>query len=267
MQVFFKSFQYISCALLIHSIHIPSAFAMHIILDPGHGGNDKGATQGSITESQITLQISKILAEKLRNQGKFTVTLTRKSDTFISLEERASIANTTGDVFLSIHVNSSPDTKIHGSEIYFQNQLQPDEESLFLASRENKNLKLERAVVRSVSLALKDKKNINPEVQSIVEDLERNTRLKLSGVLAEQLFYNWSGDPAKKHQSIRQAPFFVVSNVEKPAALIEVGYISNTAEAERLMNPEYQEKIAEGLFKALAHFKDFVDKPDNKSLN
>ncbi|MCB0349741.1 MAG: N-acetylmuramoyl-L-alanine amidase [Bdellovibrionales bacterium] len=243
-----------------------TSLAMHVVLDPGHGGRDTGATQGKIAESEITLKIANIVAKQLLNDSRFTVSLTRKDDSYISLEERATIANKKGDLFLSIHVNSSTDSRVHGQEIYFQNQLPPNQESLFLASRENQNVKIDRYVPKATSPALANKK-LNADVRSIIEDLERNHRFKLSGLLAEKLYYSWQDDSQQKSNAIRQAPFFVVSNVDKPSVLIEVGYLTNAREAKKLMSPDHQEQIADNIYRAILSFKESLDKPTNKSLN
>lgn len=252
---------------LVMGFSAPLAWALHVVLDPGHGGSDRGTSHKGVTESEITLKVSQLIAEELKSDGRFRVTLTRQSDTYLSLEDRVEIANKNGDVFLSIHVNSSPDPDIRGQEIYFQNQLPPDEESLFLASRENMSTRPQQNQPRSVSLALKGKPHLNSDVRAIIGDLERNHRFKLSSIFTEKLFYNWLGDKARNHSPIRQAPFFVVSNVEKPAALIEIGYLTNKHDAARLTDPAYQKKIAKGIYKALLNFKEFIDKPIPKSLD
>jgi len=254
-----------------------SAVALHIVLDPGHGGNDKGASRGGITESKITLSVAELVAQELKRDNQFKVTLTRTSDTFLTLEDRATFANKVGDLFLSIHVNSSSDPKARGHEIYFQNQLAPDQESLFLASRENALARADAKVARQVSFNIKSRPHLNSDVRAIVEDLERNHRLRLSAQLAESLYENWQGDHLMRRQPIRQAPFFVVSNVDRPAALIEIGYLSNEKEALRLTNPEYQKKIASGIYQAILQFKkvsqlkshadkEVVDKSNTSSL-
>jgi N-acetylmuramoyl-L-alanine amidase len=255
-----------ACAFCSLLFNIPTAHALHVILDPGHGGTDRGATRGTISESQITLTVSELVANELKKDGRFKVTLTRTNNTYVSLEERASIANTQGDLFLSIHVNSSSDPKARGHEIYFQNQLPPDQESLYLASRENSN-SADAQVARQVSLALKDRPQLNQDVRAIVEDLERNHRLQMSGRFTESLYEHWTGDQLHRRQTIRQAPFFVVSNIDKPAALIEIGYLTNDTESKKLTDTEYQKKVARGIYKAILNFKEVMDKPSPKSLN
>jgi N-acetylmuramoyl-L-alanine amidase len=126
---------------------------------------------------------------------------------------------------------------------------------------------MDTKVARQVSLALKDKPGLKPDVRAIVEDLERNHRLQISGRFTESLYENWAGDQLHRRQTIRQAPFFVVSNIDKPAALIEIGYLTNDTEAKKLTDPEYQKKVARGIYKAILNFKEVMDKPSPKSLN
>ena len=244
-----------------------SLSATKVVLDPGHGGSDYGAVVGRIRESQITLNVAKHVADLLRKDERFRVQLTRESDNFVGLEERASQANRWGDIFVSIHVNSSSDARARGEEIYFQNQLPTNEESLFLANRENSDVSSPSSVARSVSLALKNKSNLNSDVRAIVEDLERNHNFMLSGRLAEFLFKNWSGEKIIRRHTIRQAPFFVVSNVDKPAALIEIGYLTNAKESAQITDQKYQKTVAQGIYGALVQFKEFMDKSIPKSLD
>jgi N-acetylmuramoyl-L-alanine amidase len=246
------------------------AQAMRIVIDPGHGGTDRGATQGAMSESTITLAVANELKNQLANDHQFEVSLTRTTDTYVSLEQRTKIANSQSDVFISIHVNSNSDPKARGKEIYFQNQLDSDEESLFLANIENSEGSQNPTHIdeaRSVSFALQGHGKTNPDVRSIVEDLERNYRLKMSGLLTEELHHNWGGDAFHRKQSIRQAPFYVISNVTKPAALIEIGFLTNPTEAKKLVEPAYQRRIAHGIYEALLKFKEVVDKGTAQHLN
>jgi N-acetylmuramoyl-L-alanine amidase len=225
-----------------------------------------------MSESTITLAVAEALKGELAKDRNFTPILTRTTDTYVSLENRARLANAEGDVFISIHVNSNTDTKARGKEIYFQNQLDADEESLFLANAENSKelaatAPADRHQARSVSLALAGHDNVNADVRSIVEDLERNQRLKMSGLLTEELHRHWGGDAIHRKQTIRQAPFYVISNVSKPAALIEIGFLTNPAEAQRLIDPNYQKHVAHGIYEALIKFKEVVDKATPHHLN
>jgi N-acetylmuramoyl-L-alanine amidase len=201
------------------------------------------------------LKVSQYLRQLLQRDSRFQASLTRETDKFLSLEQRADLANKSKvDLFLSIHVNSSQDTEVHGKEIYFQNQLPPDEEALYLASREN-------------GVTKKQSDYGKGDVAAIVEDLERNNRLRLSGRLSEELYRNWAGDRWQRHSSIRQAPFYVISNVNMPSALVEIGYLTNPAEAAKLGDPAYLHKVADGIYQAIISYKEFVDKATRQRLN
>lgn len=243
------------------------AHALHVVIDPGHGGSDVGAVANGIKESHLTLKVSQYLAEELDKDTEFTYTLTRDKDEFIPLEVRASLANTKGDVFISIHANSSQDSRARGKEIYFQNQLQPDEEALYLASRENSQIKSKTPVAHYAHPVLTAKPNLKTDVRSIIEDLNRNHALRMSGLLTEKIYHHWNGTQYTRQQTVRQAPFFVISNTDKPSALIEIGYLTNPIEAKKLSDPDYLRDIAVGIYRALVSFKEFVDKPTPKSLN
>ena len=90
-----------------------------VIIDPGHGGKDKGAYWGGVRESHLTLKVANELEALLKKRGIKTV-MTRRSDVFVSLNRRAQIANRhRSAVFVSIHFNASTDTSIKGSETFY----------------------------------------------------------------------------------------------------------------------------------------------------
>lgn len=91
----------------------------HFVLDPGHGGKDPGAIGSEVDEKTLTLATAKKLEEKLRNQGA-SVTLTRADDTYMMLEERAAISNSSNTTaFISLHYNSSEEQAAHGIETFY----------------------------------------------------------------------------------------------------------------------------------------------------
>ncbi len=234
-------------------------FGFLVVIDPGHGGNDGGAKGGDAKESTIALAVSQALADCLKNDGRFEVKMTRARDEFVTLEERAAIANKAkADLFISIHTNWSEDPKARGKEIYFQNQLPPDEESLFLASRENQGKKFGH---------VEDAPTTANDVSSILEDLKRSSRIQASGRFAEFLFKNWPSDGIERHSPLRQAPFFVISNLNMPSALVELGYLSHSGEAAKLVQPEFQKRLATSLMNGIIQFKEMLDKRPRSPLN
>ncbi len=244
-----------------------SASGRKIILDPGHGGQDTGASHGSTVESEIALQISKLIEAELVKAG-HVVVMTRSKDEAVSLERRAALANESkGDLFVSIHLNASTDPRAEGKEFYFQNQLAVDEAALFLANRENHGLeedRVQKAGLRAAEAAripeLKIANNaVRTDVRNILEDLDRNVRIRDSSELAKFLYREWQNSDASKLtrsslRGIRQAPFFLVSNVAMPSVLVEVGFLTNPKESARLKKPDYQSSIAVSLATGIDRF-------------
>ncbi len=237
-----------------------------IVIDPGHGGHDKGASKSGANESSIALAISKQLTERLQKSG-YKVILTRSKDESVSLEKRAAIANdASADLLVSIHLNSSTDARAQGKEFYFQNQLAVDEEALFLANRENHEHgdstalsvnpgqdRVHKSGLRSAEAARLPQLNIananvRTDVRNIIEDLDRSARVRRSSELAKILHREWNLVSGRNSvRGIRQAPFFLVSNVAMPSVLVEVGFLSHPKEGARLQRAEFQATLADSL--------------------
>lgn len=228
------------------------AAPLHVMLDPGHGGVDRGAVRGEHKESEIALKVANEVAALLRQNTDFKVSLTRTADTKVSLDRRAQMAKEAhADLFVSIHLNSSPDSKAHGKEIYFQNQLPADEDALFLASRENED---------EEATASKDDPS-KSDLKSILEDLDRNHRIFTSSQLSKTLLETWDASPTHQRsttRAIRQAPFRVVSKTTMPAVLVEIGFISNPHEGARLAEIATQKSIAKSLYDGLVKYRESV---------
>ncbi len=241
-----------------------SAAPISILIDPGHGGSDQGATRGSLRESQICLQISQYLSELLKKNPKFKVSFTRTTDEQISLSDRVEIAKKNKvDLYLAIHANASLDPKAYGMELYFQNQMAPDEESLFLANAENENLLSQR------NPSSTDKISSGSDVDNIVEDLKRNHKINQSFELTEHLFQQLPRSVFGKYKNhaLRQAPFYVISQTSVPSVLVEVGYLSSASDQTKLASQDYQKQIANYLYEGLVKHKEFLDKERAKSLD
>ena len=235
---------------------------MHIVIDPGHGGHDDGATRGKLYEQQIVLSISRYLVKHLEQDPRFRVTMTRNSKKFVRLSQRAKLANRIGaDLFLSIHANASPDRRARGLEVYFQNQLPPDEESMYLANLEHEGHREDdRYTDRDELQGLSIPRSTTPEVKNILKDLIRSHRIRESSHLAKDIVEHWTGSTKSRQHSILQAPFFVVSNVNMPSVLVEVGFVSNKRDARKLATKSYQKSIARNLYRSVVDFKESMDK-------
>lgn len=238
--------------------------AMHVIIDPGHGGVDKGTTRGDFRESDVALKVAQRLAAKLRaKRTGFKATLTRNEDRSVGLLERVRIAEKAeGDVFLSIHVNSNPDPRAKGAEFYFQNQLAADEESMYLAHQENVSGETEPQ-----SAVLPVLKDVSAPVRAILEDLLKADWIQQSSYLSRSLKTHWRCSHKSNAKSIHQAPFVVVSEVHMPAALVELGFVTNAEDFKSLTDDAYLEQVAQSLYEGLVDYKDLVDKGFAKPLN
>lgn len=237
---------------------------LKVMVDAGHGGKDRGAQVGSVREADITLAVSKRLVQRLETDKRFQGLLTRPDNEFLSLSQRVRRAQKAGaELFISIHVNSSTDRGARGMEVYFQNQLPSDEESMFLAARENRE---EAADQNEAPSAKAVSERLSPEVQLIVQDLLRNNRIEESSRLAKSLKLTWKGRVKGLSNSIRQAPFFVISNLEIPSALVEMGYLTHPQEGSDLVNPAYQDLIAQSLHAGISLYYEGMDKSPGPRL-
>ncbi|NLJ28697.1 N-acetylmuramoyl-L-alanine amidase [Desulforhabdus amnigena] len=204
-----------------------------IVLDPGHGGKDKGATSpNGIHEKDITLAIAKSLKHVLEKNTDCEVILTRTRDVYLSLEERTAIANAKkADLFVSIHTNAHEDRNLYGTETYFLN-LSKDAESARVAAFEN------ATSTKKVS-----------DLETILHDLMLNTKLNESAQLARQVQKHVVDKLKANYESIRdlgtkQAPFYVLLGAEMPSILIETAFITNEREENRLRDKRFQENLA-----------------------
>jgi N-acetylmuramoyl-L-alanine amidase len=241
-----------------------------IVLDAGHGGRDGGAIYGDVKESEIVLAVCKELEKVIKASGdEFQVLQTRQVDLYKSLPNRAIEANRfRGDLFVSIHVNASRDQRARGAEFYFQNQLPAEEEALFLAAKENEKDHHENlSDLKIYDFSKYDYKMPNNDTINIVEDLARQTRFLLSRQLAESLLLTWDHKGKAFHKSLRQAPFYLLSNLKMPAALAEIGFLTNQKDAKELSNPDYHKQIAQNLFKGIVSYKEYMDKYRAKGLD
>jgi N-acetylmuramoyl-L-alanine amidase len=214
-----------------------------IIIDPGHGGKDPGAVgKNGIREKDVMLRLAKKVADKVVSELRCEAILTRSSDTFLPLEDRTAIANMKkGDLFISLHTNAHRDRRVSGIETYILN-IAVDEDAMNLAARENAT----------------STKNIG-DLQMILNDLMLNTKINESGRLAQFVHKGLMGELRKgykrvRSRGVRQAPFYVLIGAEMPAILVEVGYITNKTENDRLCSTAYLNRTADGIVKGIGSY-------------
>jgi N-acetylmuramoyl-L-alanine amidase len=218
-----------------------------VVLDPGHGGKDPGAVGNGFREKDITLGIGLQMEKTLQARG-IDVRMTRRTDVYLTLQERTDIANKAdADMFVSIHVNSLPPGKNSaGFEIYLM-ALPTDRDALTLAKIENR----EYLEDKNASGMASDRRT--EVLLKILGDMQQNNKISESTMAAEVLFKagNAAGLPMKR---VAQAPFFVLRGAGMPAVLMETGFITNAREAKLLAHPGYQQKIAEAMTNGIYNY-------------
>jgi N-acetylmuramoyl-L-alanine amidase len=240
------------------------ALCLEVMIDPGHGGVDTGTSHSGLREKDLVLKVADDLKNLLQKNPLYSVKMTRTTDQQISLPERVKQAERAqSDLFLSLHANSNPSSRVKGMELYFQNSLPPDEESLLLAAQENHD---ERAqVLKSQGLSV-DTPSKKSDVLAIVEDLHRQYRAKSSLAMTQLLSKSWQESENSSHAVIRQAPFYVVSKTSMPSVLIEVGFLTHPEESKKLASPAYQQEIAQKIYKAIGQYKEMMDNLEGQAL-
>jgi len=211
-----------------------------IVIDPGHGGHDPGASSPTGThEKDIVLQIGMKLSQKIREELGIDVVMTRSTDVFIELQERTAIANKVGaDLFVSIHANASLNRAANGIETYYLN-LAKTEKAAQLAAKEN------GTTLEKVSM-----------LQAVLFDLMANYKLNDSAHLADEVQKALhkkaqTGYPTVKNLGVKQGPFYVLVGATMPSILVETAFVSNERDELKLKDPVYQDLTAEGILSGI----------------
>ncbi len=224
--------------------------AMVIVIDPGHGGKDPGAVgQHGTREKDVVLSIAKMLAERINKQPKMRAILTRDGDYYVSLRKRLQIARQhKADLFIAIHADSYFHKKARGASVYsLSHHGATSLAARWLAQREN------HSELGGVDLnGLEDQSVI---LRSVLLDLAQTATNKASLRCGANLL-DALGDVTKLHYPrVEQAPFMVLKSPDIPSILVEMGFISNISEENRLNNKKHQYQMATALFEGIANFQ------------
>lgn len=207
-----------------------------VVIDAGHGGHDPGAGADPLKEKAITLALAEALREQLLAQGGVRVALTRQSDRFLLLTERAAIARELkADLFISIHADSSTNPQAAGATLYTLSDRGSNEEAGRIAAAENR-----ADVVNGV--ALSEQTNA---VSAILVDLSQRESAAQADAFARLVLREGAGRIDFRERSIQSAAFIVLKSADVPSVLFEAGYLSNAGDAQRLASPEGREAFAE----------------------
>jgi len=227
-----------------------------VVLDAGHGGHDPGAKgAGGAYEKFVTLKVALLLGKKIEAAYKdVKVIYTRKTDVFIPLHERASIANkNNADLFISIHCNSATNRSAYGTETFVLGQHKTDDQ-YEVAKRENSVIALE-----SDTEDMYGGYDPNAPETMILISLNLNAYLEQSMLFADKVQHKYTNILKLRNRGVKQAGFAVLYRTTMPSVLTEIGFLSNAEEEKFLASADGQEKIAEALFQSFVTYKNTME--------
>ena len=218
-----------------------------IVLDPGHGGKDPGSIGKKTREKHLTLQVASKLKEKLEKNLGIKVILTRSQDEFVSLQDRTNLANkNNADLFISLHTNGARSKNAQGIEVYFFSPATTSDERA-VAAFENSVVELYEGGMDAVKAY--------DDLQFILADLLQSEQLEESSDLSIRLQTELINVSKQQDRGVKQADFYVLRGAFMPAVLIELGFITNEKEEEKLMNKDHQDKLVNAIVEGIGSFK------------
>ena len=221
-----------------------------IVIDPGHGGKDKGAQgRGGLYEKEVTLGIALELKKLVEERAGMKVVLTRTGDYFVPLKNRTAIANHAkdgmpADLFISIHTNAHKSPKVGGFEsFYISDSIDPDAEAT--AALENAVVDFEAGAGNTLPTPL----------TPILWDLQFTEFVSESSEFAAFAQKELGERINTRNRGVRQGQFIVLAGVAMPSILVEVGFFSNRVEEAKLKTSDFRNKCAGALAAAVSEFK------------
>ncbi len=237
------------------------AAAPVVVIDPGHGGAQHGASgPAGLVEKHLALTLARKLKAQLEKDAGATVVLTRDRDALVHLSERVTLANSKRpELFISLHANSMPTAKQRrlnsGIETYFLSAAASGEEAKKVAAREN-------AEAGGVP-----KGQAGDTLSFILADLQRTETHVDSSRLAYAVHEALIAETGAADRGVQQAPFYVLMGLDAPAVLVEVGFVSHPEEGRQLADAAYQDKLAAAISQGVQKFLAQLEARDGKKSN
>jgi N-acetylmuramoyl-L-alanine amidase len=210
-----------------------------VVIDAGHGGSDPGAiaVSGDVKEKDLALTLARELRDALVERGRVRVAMTRDDDRYLTLDERAAVAQRlSGNLFVSLHMDSAPNPLARGASVYSLSDVASDAEAARFAVMENRG--------QAADLA-------DGSVRSMLSDLAMRDQMGASADVAARLIGKSAGRLELRPEPHRFAAFHVLRRADTPAVLFEAGYISNVDDEALLRSPEYRAKLVLALAQAI----------------
>jgi N-acetylmuramoyl-L-alanine amidase len=205
-----------------------------IVIDAGHGGKDPGSAGTNTAEKDVTLAAAKALKAKLEKSGRYTVVMTRQSDTFVPLEARVQIARRAdADLFISLHADSGPDATTRGASVYTLSDKGAE--------------RVARVLEKDDWLMKANLPGRDRAVSQILLDLSQRTTKNRSAAFAETLLQSVGEETTLLRRSHRDAGFIVLLAPDVPAVLLEMGFITNVDDEELLQTPAGRNRLMDAV--------------------
>ncbi len=218
-----------------------------VVIDPGHGGKDPGATGRRGThEKHVVLSISRRLQRLINKQRGFKAVLTRNGDYYLPLRKRLAIARKyKADMFVAIHADAFKNRKANGASVYALSERGATSEAArWLAQRENKS-----ELMGGVDLS--DKGHL---LRSVLIDLSQTATIGASLKIGTDMLRSLKGVARLHHSHVEQAAFVVLKSPDIPSLLVETGFISNSREERKLRSARYQQQLAVALMRGIKQY-------------
>jgi N-acetylmuramoyl-L-alanine amidase len=216
-----------------------------VVIDPGHGGKDPGAVSADkkVSEKDVTLEISKLLKKRVEKAyPHISVHLTRDEDTFLSLKERAKIANSLdAEVFISVHCNGSEYKSASGPEIFY------------LSKSSSRGAM--RAAARENGVSLSKMSDLEATLIDLLTNSKKTESTRLAQVVHDSLVVSDATQGARtKDRGVKQAPFYVLIGATMPAILVECGFVNNLAQKDSAARQTFSNSISSKLAKGVIEY-------------
>lgn len=228
-----------------------------VVIDPGHGGKDFGAIGTTAREKDINLAVGCLLGKMIEKEmTKTKVVYTRDDDRFLTLNERANIANkANGDLFISIHTNSiakrAKNRKTIAGASTYTLGLHRSAENLDVAKRENSVMVLEPDYTTTYSGF-----DPNSTESYIIFEMSQNKHMEQSIRFAQLVQSEFTSTAGRIDKGVKQAGFWVLMATSMPSVLVELDFICNPTQEKFLASESGQKKLATALFNALKHYRE-----------
>jgi N-acetylmuramoyl-L-alanine amidase len=232
-----------------------------VVIDAGHGGKDPGAVGAHSKEKDIALAIALKTGEYISKYlPDVEVIYTRKTDVFVELHKRASIANDNkANLFISIHCNAAKNTSASGTETYVMG-LHKSEANLEVAKLEN------AAILNEENFAdMYEGFDPRQDEDYITLTMFQDAFLDQSTMLADEIQRQFRERVKRKDRGVFQAGFIVLYRTTMPGVLIETGFISNPDDEKFLMSADGQAYLASAIFRSFKFYKEEMERKDNKA--